>query len=69
MFTDMGADAEAMSLIITCECGYMIRGDSESALIARAREHLQANHPAVAGDASDADLLDMATVAGRTDPA
>ena len=69
MSTDMGADAEAMSLIITCECGYMIRGDSDSALIARAREHLQANHPAIAGDASDADLLDMATVAGHSDPA
>ena len=69
MSTDMGADAEAMGLIITCECGYMIRGDSESALIARAREHLQANHPAIAGDASDADLLDMATMTGRRDPA
>jgi len=69
MSTDMGADVDAMSLIITCECGYMIRGDSESALIARAREHLQSNHPAVAGDASDADLLDMATVAGHSDPA
>jgi hypothetical protein len=65
----MGADVDDMSLIITCECGYMIRGDSESALIARAREHLQANHPAIAGDASDADLLDMATMAGRRDPA
>ena len=69
MSAEMAADAEAMSLIITCECGYVIRGDSESALIARAREHLQSNHPAVAGDASDADLLDMATVAGHSDPA
>ena len=69
MSSDMGADAEAMSLIITCECGYMIRGDSESVLIARAREHLRANHPAIAGDASDADLLDMATMAGHSDPA
>ena len=58
-----------MSLIITCECGYMIRGDSESALIARAREHLQANHPAIAHDATDAELLDMATIIGRGDPA
>jgi hypothetical protein len=62
----MGADAEAMSLIITCECGYVIRGDSESALIARAREHLQANHPAIASDASDADLLDMAMIDERS---
>jgi hypothetical protein len=69
MSTDMGAEAETMSLIITCECGYMIRGDSDSALIARARQHLQANHPAIAGDASDADLLDMATIASRSDPA
>ena len=69
MPTDMGADVDAMSLIITCECGYMIRGDSESALIASAREHLQANHPAIADDASDADLLDMATMSGDTGPA
>jgi hypothetical protein len=51
-----------MSLIITCECGYVIRGDSESALIARAREHLGANHPAIMSVASDTDLLDMATM-------
>jgi hypothetical protein len=69
MSIEMGADADAMSLIITCECGYTIRGDSESALIARAREHLEANHPAVAGYASDSDLLDMATMPGRLDPA
>jgi hypothetical protein len=65
----MGADAETMSLIITCECGYMIRGDTESALIARAREHLQSNHPAVARDATDAELLDMATMTGSSDRA
>jgi predicted small metal-binding protein len=65
----MRADAEPMNLIITCECGYMIRGDSESALIARAREHLQANHPAVANHATDADLLDMATMTGDNNPA
>jgi hypothetical protein len=68
MSPDMGADAETMSLIITCECGYTIRGDSELALIARAREHLRANHPAIAGDASDGDLLDMATMAAHGDP-
>ena len=66
MSTDMGADAERMGLIITCECGYMIRGDSESALIARAREHLTANHPAIAHDATDDELLDMATMTGHT---
>jgi len=69
MSTAMGADADAMSLIITCECGYMIRGDSESALVARAREHLEANHPVIADEASDADLLDMATMSGDTGPA
>ena len=69
MSRSMGADADAMSLIITCECGYMIRGDSESTLIARAREHLQANHPAIANGATDADLLDMASMTGRGDSA
>lgn len=65
----MGADAEAMSLIITCECGYVIRGESESALVAQAREHLGANHPAIASAASDADLLDMASIDDRSEPA
>jgi hypothetical protein len=46
-----------------------LRGESESALIVRAREHLQANHPAIASDASDADLLDMAAIEDRSDPA
>ena len=58
-----------MGLIITCECGYMIRGDSEPALIARAREHLKANHPTIAHEATDAELLDMAAMTGRTEPA
>jgi predicted small metal-binding protein len=65
----MGPDAETMSLIITCECGYTIRGESESALIARAREHLQASHPAVACEATDAELLDLATMTGGSGPA
>ena len=69
MSIDVSAEADAMSLIITCECGYVIRGDSEPALITRAREHLEANHPAVAADASDADLLDMATMDDRGDRA
>jgi hypothetical protein len=47
----------------------MIRGDSESTLIARAREHLRANHPAIASGASTADLLDMAAIEDRGDPA
>jgi hypothetical protein len=64
MSTHMGAEAERIELIITCECGYMIRGESESALISRAREHLQANHPAVADAATDAQLLDMASMTG-----
>jgi len=51
-----------MSLIITCECGYVIRGESEEQLVGRAREHLGANHPAVEPNASDADFLDMAIV-------
>lgn len=69
MSLEMGVGDETMHLIITCECGYMIRGHSESALIARAREHLQANHPAIAREATDAELLDMATMTSRSDPA
>ena len=49
-----------MAKVIVCECGYTIRGASDDEVVDGAREHLQANHPAVAAAASDDDLLAMA---------
>jgi predicted small metal-binding protein len=49
-----------MTFVISCECGYVIRGANEEELVRAAREHISANHPAIAAEASDADYLAMA---------
>ena len=51
-----------MALIITCECGYAIRGQTEAELVSQAREHIESNHPAIAAQAIDQDYLDMAAI-------
>jgi predicted small metal-binding protein len=49
-----------MTFVITCECGYVIRGASEEELVRSARAHISANHPVIAAEASDADYVAMA---------
>jgi predicted small metal-binding protein len=51
-----------MSMVITCECGHVIRGSDEQELVQEARSHIAANHPAVSDEATDADYLAMAEV-------
>jgi predicted small metal-binding protein len=45
-----------MSKQITCECGYVIRGQTEGEVVQGAREHMRADHPELAERVSDADL-------------
>ena len=54
-----------MALVINCECGYVVRGESEDELLVAAREHIGTNHPAVAAAATDADYIAMAQVEPR----
>jgi hypothetical protein len=56
----MRHDHAVMAKVIVCECGYLVRGADDEDVVAGAREHLTANHPAVATAASDDDLLAMA---------
>lgn len=56
-----------MALIITCECGYVIRGETEAELVSQAREHIESNHPAIAAQATDKDYLDMAAIEDNDD--
>jgi predicted small metal-binding protein len=58
----VAGSASVMVLIINCECGYLIRGETEDELVRRAREHIAANHPAIASSATEQDYLDMAVV-------
>jgi predicted small metal-binding protein len=41
-----------MANLVTCECGYVIRGDDEDRVVALVRDHISTDHPA---------MLDIAT--------
>ena len=42
-----------MAKQINCECGAVIRGESESEVVGRAREHIRADHPELDQKVSD----------------
>jgi len=48
------------SLVIRCECGHLVHGGDEPALLAAVREHIAAVHPDLVGRLSDADLRALA---------
>ncbi len=43
--------------IIACECGTIVRGKSTEELLAVGRRHMESNHPAVATQITDEELL------------
>lgn len=49
-----------MAKLINCECGKVVRGDTDDELIARAEEHMRSDHPEMIGKVSRDDLLSMA---------
>jgi hypothetical protein len=49
-----------MALTIECECGAVVRADTEPALVAAARAHIASAHSAAAGVVTERDLLAMA---------
>lgn len=48
-----------MGKLINCECGYVVRGETEEELLANAERHIQAHHPDLVGTISRDDLLGM----------
>ena len=46
-----------MAKQISCECGKVIRGDSDDEVVARAEEHIAADHPDLVGKVTRADLV------------
>ena len=46
--------------LINCECGQVVRGETDDELIANAEAHIKRNHPELVGKISRADLLAMA---------
>ena len=47
-------------LLIQCECGHLVEGQDEPALIIAAHQHIAAQHPDLVGCLSDEDLRQMA---------
>jgi predicted small metal-binding protein len=49
-----------MAKIINCDCGAMIRGETDDELVANADRHVREAHPELAGKISREDFLEMA---------
>jgi predicted small metal-binding protein len=49
-----------MARVINCECGQVIRGESDEELVSKAEVHVNENHPDLVGKLSREDLLGMA---------
>ena len=49
-----------MARVINCECGQVIRGESDEELVSKAESHVNQNHPELVGKLSRDDLLAMA---------
>jgi hypothetical protein len=49
-----------MAKLINCECGQVVRGETDDELIANAEAHIDRDHPDLVGKISRDDLLAMA---------
>jgi hypothetical protein len=49
-----------MAKAITCQCGEVIKGETDDELISAAEAHMQAKHPNLVGKLSRDQLLAMA---------
>lgn len=52
-----------MAKLINCECGQVVRGETDDELIANAEEHINQDHPELVGKVTREDLLAMAEAA------
>lgn len=49
-----------MAKLINCECGYVVRGETDDELVQRAERHVEETHPDMVGKVTREDLLAMA---------
>lgn len=49
-----------MAKRINCECGQVVRGETDDELVANAQGHIERDHPDLVGKISRDDLLGMA---------
>jgi predicted small metal-binding protein len=46
-----------MAKLIRCECGFVVRGDTDEEVIGAISSHMASDHPALLGAVSREDLL------------
>jgi hypothetical protein len=49
-----------MGQVVNCECGEVVRAESEGELVAKVEAHVASNHPDLVGKLSREDILGMA---------
>ncbi len=52
-----------MAKLINCECGHVVRGETDDELVANAEAHIDQVHPDLVGKLSREDILGMAEAA------
>ena len=48
-----------MSLLVNCECGRVIHGETQDAIVAKVEEHVAQDHPQLVGKLSREDIAAM----------
>lgn len=61
------ATVAAMDVIV-CQCGRVVHGETEAAVVAAMRAHLGAEHPQLAGATQEVDLRAMVEPQGEAEP-
>ena len=54
-----------MAKLINCECGQVVRGETDDELVANAEAHIRRDHPELVGRISCDELLGLAESAAR----
>ena len=49
-----------MGKLVNCECGEVVRGDTDADLLAAINTHLNRDHPELVGKVNPQDILSMA---------
>ena len=52
-----------MAKLINCECGQIVRGDTDDELVENVEEHVRTDHPDLVGKMSREDIIAMAEAA------
>jgi predicted small metal-binding protein len=49
-----------MAKLINCECGQVVRGETDDELVDKVEDHVRTDHPELAGKMAREDILAMA---------